>query len=103
MKLMTKEIEKKIPALYATDGQDVKDVAVKFFTPWANGTWYAVEGEKLENGDWEFFGMVDLQEKEFGYFLLSQLEAIAGPFGLKIERDRHFEGQVTIDKEVIGH
>ena len=103
MKLMTKEIEKKIPGLYETDGENVKDVAVKFFTPWAGWTWYAVEGEKLENGDWEFFGMVEGQEKEFGYFLLSQLEEIKGPFGMKIERDRHFDGKVTIEKEVIGH
>jgi len=102
MKLITAEIEKKIPALYATDGQKEKDVAVKFFSPWAGWAWYAVEGQKLENGDWEFFGLVDGNGKEFGYFLLSQLEAIAGPAGLRIERDRHFNGKI-IDGEVVGH
>ena len=95
MKLMTKAIEKSIPALYATDGVKEKKVAVKFFAPWSNWTWYAVEGEKLENGDWKFFGLVEGFEKEYGYFLLSELEAVKGPWGLKIERDRGFKGKVN--------
>lgn len=95
MMLITKEIENKMPALYATDGAEDKDVIVKFFTPWANWTWYVFEGEKMENGDWEFFGMVDGHEKELGYFTLSQLQEIKGPVGLKVERDRHFEAKLS--------
>lgn len=90
---MTAAIIKKIPVVGATDGIPLEDkiVRVKFFCPWSNWTWYAFEGTKLENGDWEFFGMVEGHEKELGYFCLRELESIKGPFGLKIERDRGFE------------
>lgn len=96
MKLITKEIAKSLPALYSTDGipYQEKNVAVKFFTPWANWTWYVFEGEKLENGDFEFFGLVEGFEAELGYFRLSDLASIKGPAGLKIERDRYFSGKV---------
>ena len=89
MKLITKEIEKKFESkgLGSTDGLgDQAEVVVKFFTPWANWTWYATEfdGKDL------FFGLVDGFEKELGYFSLSELESLTGPFGLKVERDLHF-------------
>jgi hypothetical protein len=96
MKLLTKAIEAKIPKLYATDGVPVEDktVAVKFFTPWANWTWYAFEGERTEDGDFLFFGLVTGFATELGYFSLRELEGAKGPFGLGIERDLHFEGKV---------
>lgn len=93
MKLLTKTIEarlKKAP-LYSTEKQDVSPVIVKFFTPWSNWTWYAVEGSKTEEGDWEFFGLVEGHERELGYFTLSELESVRGPAGLKIERDLYFD------------
>ena len=91
MKLITKVIEKKLlnTPLYSTDGNTVKDVLVKFFNPCGAGTWYVFEAEKKGN-DWEFFGLVDLYEKELGYFTLSELESIRLPFGLSIERDKYF-------------
>lgn len=92
MKLITKAILKNLPALYSTDGVPVTDkkVAVKFFAPWGNFTWYAFEGEVQEDGDILFFGAVEGHEFELGYWTLSQLELIVGPFGLRIERDRHY-------------
>lgn len=94
MKLITKEIEKKLLThpLYSTDGNMVKDVLVKFFNPCGSGTWYVFEAEKNGN-DWEFFGLVDLFEKELGYFTLSELESIKLPFGLSIERDMYFDNK----------
>jgi hypothetical protein len=65
-------------------------VIVKFFTPDANWTWYVIEGEKQENGDWEFFGLVDGLEKELGGFRLSDLKSVRGGLGLPVERDLHF-------------
>jgi hypothetical protein len=55
-------------------------------------TWYATEfdGEDL------FFGLVDGLEKEFGYFSLSELESVDGPFGVGIERDLYFGDQRTL-------
>ena len=89
MKLLTKEILKKLPKLYATEDVAPADkvAVVKFFTPWTSWTWYAVEFD----GEDQFFGFVDGQEKEWGYFSLAELESIKGPFGLKIERDLHFD------------
>ena len=91
MKLLTKEILSKLPALYSTEGipAQKKIVAVKFFCPWNQWTWYAVEGER-EEGDVRFFGYVVGHEKEWGYFMLSELESVRGPMKLKIERDMYF-------------
>jgi hypothetical protein len=91
MKMMTKEVEKRIPALYSQEINSNPTVQAKFFTPWSNWTWYVTEGEKKEDGDWLFFGYVVGQEKELGYFTLSELQSVRGRFGLKIERDMYFK------------
>ena len=98
MKLITKAIEKKLlnTPIYSTDGNTVKDVLVKFFNPCGAGTWYVFEAEKNGN-DWEFFGLVDLYEKELGYFTLSELESIRLSFGLSIERDMYFSGKYNCE------
>ena len=88
MKLLTKEIRKKLPPLYSTEEVPTgeKVCVVKFFDPCGSWTWYAVEydGKDL------FFGLVDGLEMEWGYFSLSELAAVKGPFGLGIERDLYF-------------
>ena len=92
MKLITKSIENKLlkNPFYSTDNKTIKDVLVKFFNPCGIGTWYVFEANKVGD-DWEFFGLVDLYEKEIGYFTLSELQSIKLPFGLTIERDKYFE------------
>jgi DUF2958 family protein len=88
VKLLTREIQAKLPRLYAQEGLGGKAVAhVKFFTPDAGWTWYATEydGEDL------FFGLVDGHEKELGYFRLSELKQARGPLGLPIERDLYWD------------
>lgn len=93
MKLMTKEIEKRLERypLYSQDGKGKNaEIVCKFFNPYGRGTWYVLEGQKQENGDWMFYGIVDLYEKEYGYFMLSDLTGFRGPFGLGIERDMYF-------------
>jgi hypothetical protein len=94
MMLLTKEIRAKLPKLGATEKTptDEKSIIVKFFTPWSNWTWWAVEGEEQE-GEFLFFGLVQGFETEWGYFALSELESAKGPMGLKIERDLHFDGK----------
>ena len=97
MKLLTKEIRKKLPKLYAQDGKGNDAIAhVKFFTPWTHWTWWATEGEPVldDDGnevDFTFFGLVNGFEKEVGYWSLGELESVKGPFGLKIERDLYFD------------
>ena len=93
MKLITKKIESDLlkHPIYSQDGKGEDAVVIcKFFNPCGAGTWYVLEGEKLENGDWEFFGIVDLFEREYGYFRLSELQSVRLPFGAKIERDMYF-------------
>jgi hypothetical protein len=100
MKLLTAAIIKRLEKnpTYSGDGKTVVPVIVKFFCPWSSWTWYAVEGNKREDGDWEFFGLVEGHEKELGYFCLSELESLRGPAGLRIERDLYFDGNV-LNKE----
>ena len=89
MKLLTKEILRKFPKLYANENKNPRDVKIiaKFFTPWAGWTWYATEYDPEKK---LFFGLVKGFEKELGYFSLSELESVRGPMGLTIERDRHW-------------
>ena len=95
MKLLTNDIKRSLPALYSTEGTPagMKTILAKFFNPIGAGTWYVVEGEEQEDGDWLFFGLVDFLEKEWGYFTLSELESVDVGCGLGIERDYHFPQQ----------
>ena len=100
MKLMTKAIEKKIPALYGTENIPTEDkiCQVKFFNPCGSWTWYAVEFDPDEG---IFFGLVHGHEKEWGYFTLEELQSVRLPFGLGIERDLNF-GPVPMSKVING-
>lgn len=89
MRLLTKEIEKKLPKLYSMENEKNPKIVVKYFHPLSDYTWYITEGDRQENGDWLFFGLVDGQEKKLGYVTLSQLEEIRIR-GLGVERDKFF-------------
>ncbi len=93
-KLLTKADEKRIPALYSTENipDKEKKIAVKFFNPCGSQSWYVVEGQKTDE-DWLFFGYVDSDFPEFGYFTLLELQSVRLPWGLKIERDMYFENK----------
>jgi len=89
MKLLTKEILERLPALGSLDGVDDDPVVqVKFFTPWSNWTWLAIEFDPKTG---IFFGLVSGFELEWGNFSLAELEEVRGPGGLRIERDLYFE------------
>ncbi len=98
MKLMTKAIEKKLPALYSQDGKDPKDVKIiaKFFHPMSSYTFYATEGERNEDGDLIMFGYVRSQFNELGYVSLKEMEAVRVR-GLPMERDMYFENHTLAD------
>jgi hypothetical protein len=87
-KLLTEELRRQLPALYAQESKGGKAIAyAKFFTPDSGFTWYASEFD----GEDTFFGLVDGQFKELGYFSLTELETTTGPMGLPIERDLWFK------------
>lgn len=91
MKLITKQLEKELAKypLYSQDGK--KDEAVVICKLFLQGyTWYVLEADKVDD-DYEFYGIIDSQEREYGYFTLSQLESVRGSWGLKVERDRSFK------------
>lgn len=101
MMLITKEIAKKLPKLYANDKKKSEDIKVplKLFTPWARWTWNISEYDP-ETGI--MFGYVksglDPNFDELGYSDLNELKELKGPWGLKVERDRHWDGNTTLKK-----
>ena len=92
MKLLTKEILRKLPPMGSDDGEDPM-IICKFFTADAGWTWYVTEGECEDNGDFIFYGYVVGLFPEWGNFRLSELEGIRGHLGLPVERDLHFRQQ----------
>ena len=100
MKLLTKEIEKKLPPLYTNENKEPEDIQiiVKFFHPYSNWAWYATEG-KAEDNDFTFFGYVRGFDNELGYFSLSELESVNFK-GIGIERDMYF-GKHTLAEVMI--
>jgi Protein of unknown function (DUF2958) len=88
MKLLTKEILKKLPKPYSQENNPDPMVICKFFTPWANWTWYMIEYDPEER---VFLSYVEGDECEMGYVSLDELEAIKGPVELKVERDLWFK------------
>lgn len=66
---------------------------VKFFNPFGAGVWLATELD--EDGD-TMFGLADIGYPELGSWSLSELRSIRLPFGMGIERDLLFTGDVPI-------
>mgnify|MGYP003660037473 CR=1 FL=1 len=93
MKLLTKQIEKKLQANSLATDLDHKPV-VKLFNPCGAATWLITEIDE----DGIMFGLCDLGfgSPELGYVALSELHDVQLPFGLKIERDLHFKATQTI-------
>ena len=89
MELLTQELRRTLPALYSQDGSSDPVVYVKFFTPDSGWSWLVTEGSP-EDDDFRFFGYVIGLEREWGYFLLSELASARGPLGFPIERDLYF-------------
>lgn len=91
MKLMTKEIEARLPKLYETEGIEAgeKVVQVKFFCVTNGWEWYGVEYDPEQK---LFFGLVKGFETEWGYFSLDEFEQINAVNRYPIiERDLYFK------------
>ena len=85
MKLLTKDLEAKIPGPQKS-GKDPM-VYVKFFQPFSNWEWYPTEYDKKER---MFFGLVHGFEDELRLFSLDELECVR-EHGIGIERDAFFK------------
>jgi hypothetical protein len=94
MMLLTKENRAALPALYSQESKGMDAIIhVKFFGG-GRWTWYATEFD----GEDTFFGYtvsgLGSDCDELGYFSLSELMTLRfPPFGLPIERDRHFKSR----------
>lgn len=94
MKLMTKELEKAL-SVAASGSKKVagadRPVIVKYFDPCGRGTWYILEGEKID-GDWILYGYcvspLGPDCDEYGYVSLNELSRVRNRLGMGIERDR---------------
>ena len=94
MKLMTKALAAKLPALRSTDGsgEDARIYVGKWVTPTSSWTWYASEYDPETE---ECFGFAvndaDPHSAELGYFSLAEMAAVRGPMGLGVERDLYHQ------------
>ena len=97
MKLLTKELERKLPPLYHTEAIPTKEIKfiTKYFTPDSDFTWYVAEYDPTTK---DMYGYTKTSRyQEWGYFSLIELMAVKGPLGLKVERDLYFT-PCTVDK-----
>ena len=87
-KLITEEVAKTIPALYAQEGSEDPVVYLHLFSCYSGWDWYITE---YDPADGEAFGLVKGLETEWGYVYIPELEGINRAKGLNvIERDEHF-------------
>lgn len=86
MELLPESIRKQLPPLYSQEGQEDPLVYVKFFHPLSTWTWYGIEFDGTDI----FYGWVNGDFPELGYFSLSELASV-DVMEVKIERDVHFE------------
>lgn len=100
MKMFTKKEADKLArnaaATEAANGDDLGHwPVVKLFAPWGAATWLLTE--MTEDGI--AFGLADLGlgEPEMGYVDIAELQKVCGPFGLSIERDRHFTAEKSLN------
>ncbi len=112
MKLITAAMAPLLITAYqhsAATGESATTILAKFFTPWANCTWWITEGLPVSLGDieitapervlegvdmdaydWHLHGFADIGDRhnaEMGYVMLSNLQSLKHFSGLKVERD----------------
>ena len=94
MKLITKEIKKKLDANLKID-EDKRKPYLKLFNPCGQSTWLISEHNTETN---EMFGLCDLGMGfvEYGYVSLDELKEVKLPFGLSIERDMNWKPEMTL-------
>ena len=97
MKLLTKEIEKKLRKNADTKPRNMGNVpVVKFF----GGPYTALFTELADDGD-TLFGLMDLGVgfPELGYASLKEIASVkVPPFGLGLERDMYFKTNKSLEE-----
>lgn len=95
MALIDDALRSRLPPIYSQEAEAEPTVYARLFLPGTRWTWYVIEGQ-VQDGDYLLFGFVVGLASEFGYFMLSELEAVRSPAGAAVERDLAFtEGKLT--------
>ena len=105
MLMLTKEIQRRLPKIGATDGLPAaqRKIIVKFFSIASQHRFYILEGRKLDDGDWELFGYTTVgSDGEYEYSLLSELTKVRWRGIPAIERDIHY-GDHTLQEVLDGN
>jgi len=71
--------------LYSQEHQSDPLVLAKIFDPVGSATFYLTEYDPKEANAFSF--VTGLQEDEWGYISIKELESIERPLGMKMERD----------------
>lgn len=100
--LIPDEIKKTIPKLYDTEKlkSNLVKVPVKLFNPVGSQSWYITEIDDAGEIAFGFCNLGDDSMAELGYVSIDELESIELPFGLKIERDRYWDGNTRLEDVV---
>ena len=88
MRDLTGYVRKQLPELNATPKEEWANpmLVVKFFYPDFSWTWYGIEFDGRD----VFYGYVEGDYNELGYFSLMEIMGTRGKLGCEIERDLHF-------------
>ncbi len=64
-----------LPSINDADAKNNPPIIAKF----TNGqwNWYIIGGDKLDNGDYLLYGLVDGMEKELGKFTLKEIQSVS--------------------------
>jgi hypothetical protein len=90
MKLITPELEERFKEVGDQSEKENPIFIAKFFNPCGSQTWYA--SEYYPEGNYCRGFVTGMFQDEWGTFSITELESInLPPFGLKIERDIHFD------------
>ena len=82
--------------LYSKEGQGLNaEVIARFFLPFSSVVWLVTEAEQQEDGDWLSFGYCHIQEWEWGYVLLSQIQEV-NVRGLTVQLDKGLKTGITV-------
>lgn len=87
--LMTEELAKGLPPLYATEGEGDPVAMVHYFSRLSGWDWWLTE---YDPGTGVAFGLVRGFAEEWGYFSVREMEELNRSRGLNVvERDELFE------------
>jgi len=103
MKILTKAVEKAFAKQGDTSQKSMSEIKIvmKLFNPCGAGTWYLYE--HIEDDIYMCFANLgDIECAECGTVSMSELMSVRLPFGLKIERDMHFEPLSMTLEDVIN-